>query len=83
MQSRLAVKTLTAMILAATLSAGLGQGALAGSAGHCPPGLAKKGSCVPPGQQKKWARGDTIPADAVYRVIVRHTDYRLPPPGAV
>ena len=82
MQSRLAVKTLTAMVLAAARLAGVGQGAQAGSAGPCPPGLAKRGSCVPPGQQKKWARGDTIPADADYRVIARHRDYRLPPPGA-
>ena len=27
-------------------------------AGHCPPGLAKKGNgCMPPGQAKKWRKG--------------------------
>ncbi len=30
-------------------------------AGHCPPGLAKKAvPCVPPGQAKKYRRGDYI-----------------------
>jgi len=33
----------------------------------CPPGLAKKGNgCQPPGQAKKWHRGDILPADLVY-----------------
>ena len=33
----------------------------------CPPGLAKKGNgCQPPGQAKKWYRGDVLPADVVY-----------------
>ena len=31
------------------------------SVGHCPPGLAKKNPpCVPPGQVKKYNRGDII-----------------------
>ena len=36
----------------------------------CPPGLAKKGNgCQPPGQAKKWHRGDILPADIVYYEI--------------
>lgn len=36
----------------------------------CPPGLAKKGNgCQPPGQAKKWHRGDILPADVVYYEI--------------
>ena len=47
--------------------------------------MAKKGSCVPPGQQKKWAKGDRIPDGVQYRVIVRYDDYHLsrPRPGHV
>lgn len=31
------------------------------SVGHCPPGLAKKNNgCLPPGQAKKYARGEYI-----------------------
>ena len=47
---------------------------------HCPPGLAKKGSCIPPGQRRHWARGDHIPPDVAYR-RVHPGDYGLPPPG--
>lgn len=37
------------------------------SAGHCPPGLAKKNNgCLPPGQAKKWHRGEYLPRDMVY-----------------
>lgn len=40
--------------------------------GHCPPGLAKKNNgCQPPGQAKKWARGQRLPQDLIY--------YALPP----
>lgn len=59
---------------------GMTVAASAGGPNHCPPGLAKKGSCVPPGQQKKWSKGDRIPDDVHYRVIVRYDDYRLPRP---
>jgi Ni/Co efflux regulator RcnB len=35
--------------------------------GHCPPGLAKKNNgCLPPGQAKKWRRGQPIPSDVIY-----------------
>jgi Ni/Co efflux regulator RcnB len=41
-------------------------------AGHCPPGLAKKGNgCMPPGQAKKWSVGRPLPREVVY--------YDLPP----
>jgi hypothetical protein len=44
----------------------------------CPPGLANKG-CIPPGQRKKWARGDYVPHDVRYR-RVHHDEYFLPRP---
>ncbi|HSV80968.1 MAG TPA: hypothetical protein VLK85_17350 [Ramlibacter sp.] len=49
--------------------------------GHagCPPGLAKKhNGCLPPGQAKKLAIGQPVPAGAVY-VIPRHVMVQLPP----
>jgi len=40
--------------------------------GHCPPGLAKKNNgCMPPGQAKKWHRGQPLPRDVIF--------YDLPP----
>lgn len=40
--------------------------------GFCPPGLAKKNNgCMPPGQAKKWAIGQPLPAGVAY--------YALPP----
>ena len=43
---------------------------------HCPPGLAKKNPpCVPPGQAKKYRRGDIIDRD--YREIARPEQYGL------
>ncbi len=36
-------------------------------AGHCPPGLAKKNNgCQPPGQVKKWHKGEPLPRDVTY-----------------
>ena len=36
-------------------------------AGNCPPGLAKKNNgCQPPGQLKKWRKGEPLPRDVVY-----------------
>ena len=49
---------------------------------HCPPGLAKKGSCIPPGHRKhhrQWVRGDHIPHDVVYHRVY-YDEYRLPRP---
>ena len=41
--------------------------AQASSSGKCPPGLAKKNNgCQPPGQAKKWQRGESFPRDGVY-----------------
>ena len=35
--------------------------------GNCPPGLAKKNNgCQPPGQLKKWRKGQPLPHDLVY-----------------
>jgi hypothetical protein len=47
--------------------------------GHCPPGLAKKGSCTPPGQAKKMGIGQPVPSGAVY-VIPQPVMSQLPPP---
>lgn len=53
-------------------------------AGHCPPGLAKKGNgCRPPGLAKKWSVGRALPRDVVYyelppAVVV---ELGVPPPG--
>ena len=60
-------RTLTLILAAATLQ--IATPALAKSAKHCPPGLAKKNvPCVPPGQAKKLYRnGEFINSD--YRWI--------------
>lgn len=80
MRSRPVLKVFGMLCLAALLSTGVATTGLAGGKGHCPPGLAKKGSCIPPGQQKKWSKGDRIPDDVAYRVIVRYDDRHLPKP---
>lgn len=45
----------------------------------CPPGLAKKGSCVPPGLRKHWQPGEYIPHTVVYRRVY-YEEYDLPRP---
>ena len=53
------------------------------SAGKCPPGLAKKGNgCLPPGQAKKWQRGQALPAGVVTYPVPRELQRRLGPPPA-
>ena len=52
--------------------------------GYCPPGLAKKGgSCLPPGQARKWQRGHPLPAGLVYYEVPRSVVLTLgvPPSG--
>ncbi len=54
------------------------------AAGKCPPGLAKKGNgCLPPGQAKKWAVGQRLPADVVTYPIPAELRVKLgvPPAG--
>ena len=54
------------------------------SAKGCPPGLAKKGNgCQPPGQAKKWHRGEPLPHDVVYHEVPVEVVHQigLPPPG--
>jgi hypothetical protein len=54
------------------------------AAGKCPPGLAKKGNgCLPPGQAKKWAVGQRLPADVVTYPIPVELRVKLgvPPAG--
>ena len=49
--------------------------------GFCPPGLAKKGNhCLPPGQAKKWQKGQQLPADVVYFELPRSVVLSLGPP---
>jgi len=58
--------------------------ALAGGQKHCPPGLAKKGSCIPPGQRKHWTVGDYIPGDVHYRRLFwDEHDLPRPRPGYI
>lgn len=53
------------------------------SAGHCPPGLAKKNNgCMPPGQAKKWQRGRPLPQDVVYHDLSPDLIVRLGSPPA-
>jgi Ni/Co efflux regulator RcnB len=50
----------------------------------CPPGLAKKNNgCMPPGQARKWAVGQTLPRDVVYYPVPHAVEVRLgiPPAG--
>jgi Ni/Co efflux regulator RcnB len=47
----------------------------------CPPGLAKKNNgCQPPGQAKKWSRGQVLPGDLVRYDVPRELLLRLTPP---
>lgn len=80
MQTRRLIALAAAPLLAAAVIAGPAP-AFAGGPKHCPPGLAKKGSCIPPGQRKKWYRGDRLPGDVHYRII-QYGDYGLRPPGS-
>ena len=50
-------------------------------AGNCPPGLAKKGNgCMPPGQAKKWRKGQPLPQGVAYYELPQDLVYRMPPP---
>lgn len=70
---------LLATVSAFALASGTGP-AEAGPPGGCPPGLAKKNPpCIPPGQAKKFYRGEYIP-DHVHYDIIRYDRYGLPPP---
>ncbi|HEY1057741.1 MAG TPA: RcnB family protein [Limnobacter sp.] len=51
--------------------------------GHCPPGLAKKGNgCQPPGQARKWHKGQALPRDLRYYDVPNELRIRLPAPPA-
>lgn len=53
------------------------------SAGHCPPGLAKKhNGCLPPGQAKKWRVGYPLPGDLRRYPLPADVLIRLPIPPA-
>jgi Ni/Co efflux regulator RcnB len=46
----------------------------------CPPGLAKKNNgCLPPGQAKKWAVGQPLPAGVVVYAVPQPVLVQLPP----
>lgn len=50
--------------------------------GRCPPGLAKKNNgCMPPGQAKKWSRGQRLPSDLVYYALPPELSVRLTAPA--
>lgn len=50
--------------------------------GRCPPGLAKKNNgCMPPGQAKKWSRGQRLPSDLTYHALPAELIARLHPPA--
>lgn len=52
-----------------------------GGAKRCPPGLAKKNNgCLPPGQAKKWAVGQPLPAGVTVYAVPRAVLVQLPPP---
>lgn len=54
-----------------------------GSAGRCPPGLAKKGNgCLPPGQAKKWHLGRPLPPTLVFHALPAQLLVQLRPPPA-
>lgn len=49
----------------------------------CPPGLAKKAvPCVPPGQVRKWALGETVPTNVAWYEVRDWDLYGLPEPIA-
>lgn len=51
---------------------------------HCPPGLAKKGNCSPPGQLKKrYQVGHALPSDVSYQPVQWQGRYQAPPAGVV
>jgi hypothetical protein len=51
-----------------------------GGAKSCPPGLAKKNNgCMPPGQAKKWAVGQPLPAGVVLYPVPHQVLVTLPP----
>jgi Ni/Co efflux regulator RcnB len=46
----------------------------------CPPGLAKKhNGCMPPGQAKKWAVGQSLPTGVVVYTVPQPVLVQLPP----
>lgn len=52
--------------------------------GHCPPGLAKKNNgCMPPGQAKKWAIGQSLPRDVVFYDLSPEIVIHLGPPPSM
>jgi Ni/Co efflux regulator RcnB len=52
-----------------------------GGAGPCPPGLAKKrNGCMPPGQAKKLAVGQPLPAGVAIYAVPQPVLVQLPPP---
>jgi len=49
--------------------------------GNCPPGLAKKGKgCTPPGQARKWQKGQPLPPGTVTYPLPSELLARLPLP---
>ena len=59
--------------------AGRGNPQAATPGAPCPPGLWKKGSCIPPGHRMRWAAGDRFPRDVTFRRVY-YSEYGLPRP---
>lgn len=52
--------------------------------GRCPPGLRKKNNgCLPPGQAKKWQRGQPLPREVIFHTVPQPLVVKigLPPSG--
>jgi hypothetical protein len=75
------IRIIGAALLASVTALSIATMPLPAAAGQkfCPPGLAKKGSCTPPGHRKHWVRGDHIPRDVEYRRVY-YDEYQLPRP---
>jgi Ni/Co efflux regulator RcnB len=51
--------------------------------GFCPPGLAKKNNgCMPPGQARKWSRGQPLSKDVVFYALPNPVIVKLGTPPA-
>ena len=51
--------------------------------GFCPPGLAKKNNgCMPPGQARKWSRGQPLSKDVVFYPLPNPVIVKLGTPPA-
>lgn len=77
-------KSILACVLPVVAAFAFAAPVSAGGPKHCPPGLAKKGNCTPPGQLKKrYQVGHPLPSDVVYQPVQWQGRYQAPPAGVV